>query len=486
MYSAFQHCDTSDASLDSLFHYAQTQRKSVFDIESKASGPDPHDDSDLVTLLNDSVPASKLDSNLSSRLCINEHTGTGMSKNDQMPFPNHKNINLECNQNNDFQTQEHQNAYSLPTHVENQPIRHDSQSTNTTQWIEMSHKAPAADDFVVEKDNVTFYDSESSAEPKSSSTVCHDSSWDAMGLAFESLNDSMNTIPSFETFLQTRNNQDERIASVRSRKADSGIVHNLDSSGNSSMVNTNSCSSCSSSSGANYLPADAEISSMLETSGGYFEFEMNRNSYSSSSQSNSHDSGMVRSNRNSRPGLFMSDNVMCRALFADDCQSGGGHDLLQVNPISNEDPLEWCSSRQGMHAHARHPDLGYTSDEQQPEIRSNKRSRYDDLGCAGTDGKMNCYDPPTPEMGRKYFERRSSSSLSGGGGGGGYRVRKGSGSKPQQKGDTVTLKQPSFAEGHEEIGTFGFINFRKPGAWTRLKPGEDEDNRKRRVDAQRR
>jgi hypothetical protein len=45
-----------------------------------------------------------------------------------------------------------------------------------------------------------------------------------------------------------------------------------------------------------------------------------------------------------------------------------------------------------------------------------------------------------------------------------------------QKGDTITLRQPSFAEGREDVGSFGFINLRKPGAWTRLKPGQNSAN----------
>ncbi|ANB15261.1 hypothetical protein AWJ20_2887 [Sugiyamaella lignohabitans] len=43
-----------------------------------------------------------------------------------------------------------------------------------------------------------------------------------------------------------------------------------------------------------------------------------------------------------------------------------------------------------------------------------------------------------------------------------------------QKGDTITLRQPSFAEGREDVGSFGFINFRKPGAWTRVKPHRND------------
>lgn len=57
---------------------------------------------------------------------------------------------------------------------------------------------------------------------------------------------------------------------------------------------------------------------------------------------------------------------------------------------------------------------------------------------------------------------------------GSMKVQKNPNHGGNQKGDTITLRQPSFAEGHEEVGSFGLINFRKRGAWSRAKSASKE------------
>ena len=49
------------------------------------------------------------------------------------------------------------------------------------------------------------------------------------------------------------------------------------------------------------------------------------------------------------------------------------------------------------------------------------------------------------------------------------RVKKLSSGSKGKKGDTITLRCPAFAVGNEAAGSFGFINLRNPGAWTRIK-----------------